>query len=189
MGRVPAEYLRERYERATQRLLENMPLMAQAGESSVDVLAMSAGEIVALESVGLSLTPWEEGAEKDPLMQSIGDFMALIETSYTTREAAKYLGVDASRIRQRLREHSLFGIDYQGKKRLPRFQFERGQVIPEMGKVLAALPKDLNPLDVAEWFLSPNTDLEVEDEELSPREWLVSGREVAAVVALARGLG
>ena len=62
-------------------------------------------------------------------------------------------------------------------------------MIPEMGKVLAALPKDLNPLDVAEWFLSPNTDLEVEDENLSPREWLVSGREVAAVVALARGLG
>src|ERR1700722_12670090 len=56
--------------------------------------------------------------------------MALLETSYSTSEAAKHLKVDASRIRQRLREHSLLGIYYDGEKRLPRFQFERQQVIP-----------------------------------------------------------
>jgi hypothetical protein len=50
------------------------------------------------------------------------------------------------------------------------------------------LPADLNPLDVAEWFLSPNPDLEEGDEEiLSPREWLRKGHPVEAVVELARG--
>jgi hypothetical protein len=176
------------FERARERLFENMPLLAQAGDS-VSARVMSAGEIAALESVGLSVTPWKEGAAKDPLMQSIGDYMELLETSYTTNEAAKLLKVDVSWIRRRLRYGTLFGIEYEGRKRLPRFQFERGQVIPGMREVLAALPENLNPLDVAEWFLSPNTDLEVEDENLSPRGWLLSGREVAAVVALARGLG
>jgi hypothetical protein len=176
------------YGEARRRLLKNEPLRGEAGVSSA-IHGLSAGELAALEAVGLSTVPFEAGAD-DPLMQSIGDYMALLETSFTTSEAAKYLKVDASRIRQRLRERSLYGIDYDGARRLPRFQFEREQVIPGVREILAALPPGLNPLDVAEWFLSPNADLEVDAQEnpLSPREWLLSGKPVEAVVALARGL-
>ena len=139
-------------------------------------LRLSAGELDALKAVGLSTAPFDEGSGRDPLTRSIADYMALLETSYTTTQAAKYLKVDASRVRQRLREHSLLsGTDYDGEKRLPRFQFERAHVIPGLREVLAALPEGLNPLDVAEWFLSPNPDLEIETQEtpLSPREWLL----------------
>jgi hypothetical protein len=182
---VPAGLYRE----ARQSLLNNEPLLAEASQPGHGVHALSAGEVAALESVGLSTLRFDEGAERDPLVRSIADYMALLETSYTTSEAAKYLRVDASRIRQRLREHSLFGIDYEGEKRLPRFQFERKQVIPGIREVIAALPKDLNPLDVAEWFLSPNPDLEMANEggPVSPREWLLSGEPIEAVVGLARG--
>lgn len=174
------------YEEARRRLLQNEPLRGESGESAAGTL--SAGEINALQAVGLRLSPWKGGAKQDPLMQSITDYMALLETSYSTSQAASYLKVDASRIRQRLREHSLFGIDYDGEKRLPRFQFERKQVVPGIREVIAALPADLNPLDVAEWFLSANPDLEAGEEEiLSPREWLLKGRPVEAVAALARG--
>jgi hypothetical protein len=113
--------------------------------------------------------------------------MALLETSFTTSEAADLLQVDVSRIRQRLRERSLFGIEYDGERRLPRFQFERHLVLPGLREVLAALPEALNPVDVAEWFLSPNPDLELGTAAMSPREWLMRGESVAAVVALARG--
>jgi hypothetical protein len=115
--------------------------------------------------------------------------MALLDTSLTTAQAAKYLKVDPSRIRQRLRERSLYGIEYDGEKRLPRFQFERHKVVPGLAQVLAELPVQLSPLDVAEWFLSPNPDLELDDGSVpvSPREWLLSGRAVQSVVALARG--
>ena len=175
------------YREARRRLLKNEPLRGEAGASSA-IHGLSTGELAALEAVGLSTAPFEAGAD-DPLMQSIGDYMALLETSYTTGEAAKYLKVDASRIRQRLRERSLYGIDYDGERRLPRFQFEREQVIPGVREILAALPSGLNPLDVAEWFLSPNPDLEDagQGNPLSPREWLLSGKPVEAVVALARG--
>jgi hypothetical protein len=120
-------------------------------------------------------------------MHSIADYMALIETSLTTTQAANYLKVDVSRIRQRLRERSLFGIEYDGERRLPRFQFERKQVLPGLREVIGALPEQLNPLDVAEWFLSPNPDLELaeQDSPLSPRDWLLHGEPVTAVVALA----
>jgi hypothetical protein len=88
-----------------------------------------------------------------------------------------------------LRERSLFGIEYEGEYRLPRFQFERRRVLPGLREVMGVLPADLNPLDVAQWFLAPNPDLELagDDAPLSPREWLLRGEPVSAVVALARG--
>jgi hypothetical protein len=174
------------YEEARRHLLKNEPLRGESGESAARTL--SAGELDALKAVGLTTAPFAEGSARDPLTRSITDYMALLETSYSTSQAARYLKVDASRVRQRLRENSLFGIDYDGEKRLPRFQFERAQVIPGLREVLAALPEGLNPLDVAEWFLSPNPDLEIDAQEtpLSPREWLLKGQPVDAVARLAR---
>jgi hypothetical protein len=78
------------------------------------------GEGEALESVGLSTSKWADDASRDPLMRSIADYMALLETSLSAAEAARYLKVDVSRIRQRLRERSLYGIEYNGERRLPR---------------------------------------------------------------------
>jgi len=174
------------YEEARRHLLKNEPLRGESGESAAQTL--SAGELNALKAVGLTTAPFAEGSARDPLTRSIADYMALLETSYSTSQAARYLKVDASRVRQRLRENSLFGIDYDGEKRLPRFQFERAQVIPGLREVLAALPEGLNPLDLAEWFLSPNPDLEIDAQEtpLSPREWLLKGQPVNAVASLAR---
>jgi hypothetical protein len=175
------------YEEARRHLLKNEPLRGESGESAAR--SLSAGELEALKAVGLNAAPFNEGSARDPLTRSIADYMALLETSYSTTQAAKYLKVDASRVRQRLREHSLFGIDYDGEKRLPRFQFERAHVIPGLREVLAALPEGLNPLDVAEWFLSPNPDLQIDAQEKpwSPRQWLLKGHAVETVVGLARG--
>jgi hypothetical protein len=184
-GAVIDEDATRLYQEARRRLLKNEPLRGEPGESADRTLSI--GEINALQAVGLSVTPRKSRAKQDPMKASITDYMALLETSYSTSQAAEYLKVDASRVRQRLRENSLFGIDYDGEKRLPRFQFERAQVIPGLRDVLGALPEGLNPLDVAEWFLSRNPDLEIEtqDEPLSPREWLLKGHSVPAVVDLA----
>jgi hypothetical protein len=171
------------YAEARRRLLHNEPLLERAGGLSAG--SLSAGEVAALESAGLATAPFGPGA--DPLVQSVADYMALLETSYTTSETAKHLKVDVSRVRQRLREGTLFGVEYDGERRLPRFQFERRQVLPGLREVIKALPDGLNPLDVAQWFLAPNPDLEVGEENLSPREWLLRGKPVERVVGLARG--
>jgi hypothetical protein len=158
--------------------------------SLLDAGVLSAGEIGALESVGLTTAPFKAEQDRpggDPLAQSVADYMALLETSYTTSEAAKQLKVDVSRVRQRLREGTLFGVEYDGERRLPRFQFERRRVLPGLREVMAALPVGLNPIDVAQWFLARNPDLEVAEENSSPREWLLRGKPVETVVALARG--
>ena len=181
------------YEEARRRLLQNEPLLERARGLGAGML--SAGEVAALESVGLTTAPFKVEQDSpggdppggDPLAQSVADYMALLETSYTTSEAAKQLKVDVSRVRQRLRERTLFGVEYDGERRLPRFQFERRRVLPGLREVMAALPVGLNPIDVAQWFLARNPDLEVAEENSSPREWLLRGKPVETVVALARG--
>jgi hypothetical protein len=151
---------------------------------------LSAPESAALRSVGVVEEAAPPRSDDDPLLRSQSHYMALLEESFSAAEAAGLLRVDVSRVRQRLRERSLFGIDHEGSWRLPRFQFERRLVIPGLAQVLNSLPPDLFPLDVADWFVLADSDLQLDGDAvpLSPREWLLSGRPVEPVVTLASDL-
>jgi len=176
------------YTVARAALARNRPLTADAPEDSRSTTDLSAAETEALRSVGALKDEASVRPENDPLIKSHAQYMALLEDSLSAADAAKLLRVDVSRVRQRLRERSLFGIEYDGSWRLPRFQFERRLVIPGLAQVLKSLPPDLFPLDVVDWFVLPDPDLQLESDAapLSPREWLLSGRPVEAVITLAR---
>jgi len=174
-------------------LMANRPLREVAQPAGAASAMLSKSELAALEAVGLSTRPWAGNAAADPLTKTIVDYMALIETSLSTAQAAALLGVDLSRVRQRIRNRSLLGVEYEGEWRLPRFQFERKKVLPGLAEVLAVLPPELNPLDVATWFLDPNIDLDATEAAAddaasmpaSPRAWLLRGDPPRAVAQLA----
>lgn len=174
---------------ASAALRRNRPLATLGTPAPPDPkLSMSQGEIDALEAVG-AFRPGKAVREATgPLARSHAEYMALLAESLSVDDVARLLGVESSRVRQRLRERSLYGIQYQGKWRLPRFQFEHGLVLPGLASVLAELPEDLTALELVDWFLLPNPDLEVEGAEspLAPRAWLAWGRPAATVAALAR---
>jgi hypothetical protein len=177
------------YTAARAALARNRPLTADSptdGRSTTTDL--SAEETEALRSVGALKDKTSLRAENDPLIKSQAQYMALLEDSLSAADAAKILRVDVSRVRQRLRERSLFGIEYEGNWRLPRFQFERRLVIPGLARVLKSLPPDLFPLDVVDWFVLRDPDLQLDSDAtpMSPREWLLSGRPIEAVITLAR---
>jgi len=180
------------YAAARVALSRNRPLTTTAAPISAGSRAsdLSAAEAAALRTVGAFKDEMPIQVENDPLIRSQAQYMALLEESLSAAEAAKLLHVDVSRVRQRLRERSLFGIEHEGSWRLPRFQFERRLVIPGLAQILKALPPDLFPLDVVDWFLLPESELQLDSDTapLSPREWLLSGRPVDAVVTLARDL-
>jgi hypothetical protein len=44
---------------------------------------------------------------------------------------------------------------------------------------------DLHPIAVQNWFTSPNMDLLIRDEQVSPRQWLLSGRNPDDVARIA----
>ena len=176
------------YTAARAALARNRPLTTDAPEDRQSTTDLSAAEMEALRSVGAFKGNASVRAENDPLIKSQAQYMALLEDSLSAADAAKLLRVDVSRVRQRLRERSLFGIEYEGSWRLPRFQFERRLTIPGLAQVLKSLPSDLFPLDVVDWFVLPDPDLQLDSDAspLSPREWLLSSRPIEAVITLAR---
>jgi hypothetical protein len=185
-----AAALLKQFRASARALMVNRPLREVATAATEPAALLSKAELEAIEQVGLSINPWTGDVAEDPLTKTIVDYMALIETSLSTAQAAAMLGVDVSRIRQRLRERSLFGLEYEGEWRLPRFQFERKKALPNLAVVLAALPAELNPLDVGTWFLEPNIDLDANDDgtPVSPRAWLLKGGSPSTVAQLARQL-
>lgn len=153
---------------------------------------LPASEAEILRKGGFVLEPTDLGIE-DPLAQTVAEYAALLKSSLSTTDAARRLGVDPSRIRQRLTSSppSLYGIRFGSGWVLPELQFDGNELVPGIGEVVARLDPELHPVSVFRWFTTPNPDLVAENlggRTLSPREWLRSGLPVQAVVDLAANL-
>lgn len=153
---------------------------------------LSRPEVEALEKGGFNLKPADLGKD-DPLARTVADYAALLKSSLSTAEAAQRLGVDPSRIRQRLTSEppTLYGIRVSGGWVLPAFQFEGDDLVPGIGEVVSRLDPELHPVSVFRWFTHPSPDLvaeELDGKALSPREWLRLGLPVQAVADLAGAL-
>jgi hypothetical protein len=143
-----------------------------------------------LEGGGFELDRLEFGLE-DPIARAAFEYAVLRATALTTQKAAKRLGVNDSRVRQRLSDHALYGIKAGDEWRLPAFQFARKGLVPGIERVLPRLPKGLNPVAVYRWFHTPNPDLEEKEGQgraLTPLQWLQSGNNPDVVAELAAGL-
>lgn len=122
------------------------------------------------------------------VLSSSSNLAASTRESLSVEQAARLLRVDASRVRHRLRDRALYGFRIGAGLRLSVWQFDQHEPIPGLRAVLAALPHDLHPLEVAGFMTSADPDLTVADQPLSPRDWLIGGGDVSTVVALARDL-
>ncbi len=124
----------------------------------------------------------------EPIATRAAEYSALLASSSTVHEAAKRLGVTDSRVRQRLGERSLYGILTGKKWRLPAFQFSGNELVPNVERVIARLSHSLDPVTVEGWFKRPNVDLEQDDRNISPLEWLAQGNDWRPVAELAEDL-
>lgn len=151
---------------------------------------LSPREAAMLEEGGLDLSPPTAG-EPDSLARTAARYAAMLATALTTREAAGLLGTGESRVRQRLKDKTLYGVKAGRENRLPAFQFEGGKEVPSMGEVLRHVDRSLHPVALSNWFTLPNPDLHLDEEEeraVSPREWLLSGGAPGVLVPLAEEL-
>jgi hypothetical protein len=125
----------------------------------------------------------------DPVADTAVAYGQLVATSLDSEAAAKRLGVQPSRVRQRVGgdEPTLYAFKYGGSWRIPEFEFEGRALIPGLEVVVPRLPRSLNPVAVFKWFTIPNSDLVDENEttSFSPRDWLRQGRPPEAVAELA----
>ncbi len=151
------------------------------------------GEELALLREGGFSTSHKSLGSRDPVLRGALEFSALIASALSSREAARLLGVDPSRIRQRLtaRRPTLYGVKWRGEWLLPKFQFAGKAEVPGLDAVVPSLDPSLNPVAVARWFCSPNPDLLAEPDDgetLSPRQWLLAGHSPKEVARLAEDL-
>jgi excisionase family DNA binding protein len=150
--------------------------------------ALERDEAERLERGGFGLDRLAFGLE-DPIARTAFEYAVLRATALTTSEAAERLGVDESRVRQRLRNRALYGLKTGVEWRLPAFQFARAGLVPGIDRVFPRLPKSLSPVAVRRWFHTPSLDLEETEEQgraLTPLQWLLAGNDPDVVAQLGR---
>ena len=109
---------------------------------------------------------------RDMAVEGAGRYAEILSTSLSVPEVAKILGVNTSRVRQRLIARTLYGIKTGGEWRVPSFHFHGGREVPGLRAVLPRLSPDMHPVSLEQWLNLPSADLE----NLSPLRWLLGGR-------------
>jgi len=151
-------------------------------------------EIEALQQGGFPLDDIAEERQSvaDLVNQISAEYAVIASTAIDTSEAAEWLHVKPSRIRQRLGDRSLLGIQgVENNWLLPRFQFDDdGSEIPGMRRVLQSMEEGLHPITINGFLnaLQPDLYSDLSQKPLTPKEWLKSGHPVEPVIDLARAL-
>lgn len=172
--------------------------------AEIDLLAGEIAESVRHPTAAPPLTQQEEdllkgsdldisplGADERHLLhRATAAYARLLSESYTVSQVANLLGVNTSRIRQRLTgtPRTLYGTKLGKTWHIPKFQFRRSRLVPGIQSVIARLARDLHPVAVHRWFTSPNPDLLSAERPLSPLDWLKVGNPPDVVAKLAADL-
>lgn len=128
----------------------------------------------ALRKLGASLESLQ-ASELGPIAGLAVAHAELVAHSLPVAAVAKRLGVDTSRVRQRIYARSLYAFKHQGTWLVPAFQLRRRKLVPGLDAAVTALAPTLHPVAVSRWFTTPNADLVIGDAAVSPIDWLAAG--------------
>jgi len=159
-------------------------LVADLTEEMESQTALPAEEQELWESLGARFS--DDRAVNESRERFVTSFAKLLSTSVRgDAEMAQHLGVGESRISQRISEKSLYAVAMDSQRLFPVWQFdEAGRALPKLQKVLPYLDPRLHPLEVENWFCSPNVDLRAGELMVSPRDWLITGGDPEVLVDL-----
>jgi hypothetical protein len=176
---------------ALEKLEEADLLIAESPEAALtesEEAALGAGGFKHHATAGAATT----AAAHAPHSRGKAEYARLISDAFSTEEAAATLGVNGSRIRQRLTDapRTLYGIKCGREWRIPKFQFAGRAIVPGLDQVVAKLPGDVHPVAFYRWLRAPTPDLTLDDDEtpVAPIDWLKLGHAPEPVAELASGL-
>ena len=118
------------------------------------------------------------------------EMTALLNDSLRGAEVADALRVQPASVRDRKRHGSLYALSGGSENRYPRWQLVhagdgRTTVLPHLREVLGALPPDLHPLEVDDFFTLERGWLRLRGRAVSVSTWLASGGAVDEVLTAA----
>lgn len=145
-----------------------------------------------VEGFGGKVKPVPPGPDH-PRTRYLAEAARLRADTMSVEEAAKLLGVNPSRIRQRLggKPRTLLGMKSGREWRVFRYQFDGDRLVPGLDRVIAAMPRDGDPVGDHNWLTLPSSELALDDEEdtlVSPLTWLRLGKDVDRLVEYASHL-
>jgi hypothetical protein len=121
-------------------------------------------------------------AYRRQVLGAVTAYALLVNTAHSTADVAGLLGVDPSRVRQRIKERSLWAIKDRGDWVFPALQFEtepsRAGLISGLDKVFQAIPEGLHPLSVEGLLITPQEELRRHDMPVTVLHWLRTGGDV-----------
>ncbi len=149
---------------------------------------LTTAELTLLKQAGADVN--EHPDREDPMMAYATEFAAILATSLSAAQAAECLGgVTAVRVRQMIREGTLYAIQIERHWKIPAFQFEGKGLVPNIGVVNAVIPRTLDAVSVLRWYTTPDPELETPaGGPLSPLDWLKTGMDPLAIAKIARDL-
>ena len=149
---------------------------------------LTPSELALLHRAGVDVE--EHPDREDPMTVYATEFGAILATSLSAARTGERLGgITAVRVRQMIRERSLYALRLEGRWRIPIFQFQDEGLVPNIVAVNPILPRTLDPVSVLRWYTRPDPELEIPSGDvLSPLDWLRAGMDPATVVSLARDL-
>lgn len=159
---------------------------ADAAESHSTISMLPSGERNQWAAVGAK---FDNRAPRSNDKRLVDAFAALLTRSVIGDAAvAQLLGVDRSRVSQRLADRSLYAFTAGDERCFPSWQIVDTKALPGLKVVLRALDPAFHPLAVDHWFTSSNVDLEIDDKPVSPASWLATGGAPKAAAELAADL-
>jgi len=128
-----------------------------------------------LERAGADVDEQTDAA--DPMLDYATEFAAIRATSLTPTALGKSLGITAVRVRQMIRDGSLYAIRIDGRLYVPIYQLDGQALVPNISRVNRAI-SDLDPVSVQRWITATDPDLQ----DMTPLDWLKAGRDVDTVL-------
>ncbi|MCW4354135.1 helix-turn-helix domain-containing protein [Hoyosella sp. YIM 151337] len=108
----------------------------------------------------------------------------LVASSLSRTQAAQQLGVDPSGISRRIHEDALWSFKVGSRLRIPSWQFAGNALLPGLAEIVAAIPDDAHPLDIAAMMTSPHEFIDGH----TPAQWLAAGRDPSVIVSMIEDL-
>lgn len=110
-------------------------------------------------------------------------FASMLATALPRTDALPML-VGEQDIDVRIANRTLLAIEADGEVVFPEVQFANGREIPYWARVCAAFPDSTSVLVRTVFITTASCDLVIAGCQVSPRQWLVSGRAPDAVISL-----
>ena len=114
----------------------------------------------------------------------------LVENSraLTAAAAAERLGRSVIRIRGAVADGSLYGVKVGRSWLVPLWQLDQARPLPHLRKVIAAIPEGTSAVTLERVMTQPSDELYVDGLPVSPRDWLLAGKDPVVVVDIVRQL-